>query len=128
MGGHIGGSNYEGDYRLSPIVIGHSHHGNLVYFSMLGEYRLHFVRMNIFAARADHIVYTSNKFNIAVFELLTYIACVIPSVPDSIRGGIRLIEVAAEHDVGGSMDNQFAFFADIHLVMVIFAEADHPGI
>ena len=84
--------------RLAPAVVGHAEHGGLGDGRVAHQRRLDLERVDVLAARDDHVPRAVEQVEVAVVVGVDDVAGAVPAVDQRLGGLVRAVPVA-EHDV-----------------------------
>src|SRR5207245_8329983 len=91
--------------RFAPLVVGHADNGNLGDIGMIADRAFDFGRVDVFAARDDHVLDTVVDIEIAVPVHVAGVAGAQPTLAvEGFRGGFRQIPVADHVRAGTRRD------------------------
>ena len=112
----------EGDHLLSPFFMGPTDHGDFMDGGVKQQRLLHLTRVNVCAARDDHVLRAVAHGDEAVLVHHPDIACPEPAVADCLRRRFVISPVAA-HD-RRAVNGDFARFARRNLQSVLIQNPD----
>ena len=97
-----------GDDALAPAVVGRADDRDLAHARRAREHVLDLDRMDVLAARDDHVVDAADDPEVAVLVEPADVARVVPAVADRLRVRVRPVPVAGERLVGAHVAEDLA--------------------
>ena len=104
--------HHDGDDALAEALVRRSDDRDLVDARMRGQHVLHLERMDVLAARDDHVVDAPVEPQVAVLVEVTRVAGAVPAVPHRLRIRVGPIPVARERLVRPEVHEDLAGVVD----------------